>query len=376
MTKKSVKQKRYIDILAGGEEPNLKGKVFTSTEEQSVEVEKAMYWYRQNFKMSKAKEWVAAYLVAHNRAADVGLSVRGKKTDMKLIAPYCRLVSRGWIPNGKYSVLIESGISALLSSSATNEMVVTNNIQSHIQKKANLMLGEFEPILDELYESAIDGNVKKSELVGWIKKNKWSRPVGVVLFDRVCQILADLDLARSEKDAQLVEAYSYITPIAMENIVAELGSAKKELETIISELVSNRKPRKRKIKSVEQILKGLKYCEKSIEYGIASCATSDILGCQYLLMFNVKNKRTTFFVASEPARGLSIMGSTVVGFGTIESMEKIIRNPVNFIQQIQKSKNDVQNVKKYIHSLKTKQKNPNGRINKHCVILQTWDARK
>ena len=370
MTNKSSKKEKYARILAGGYEPTLKGKVFASNEDQYSEVEKAMYWYRQNYKFPRAKEWIVAYLTEKGRTSDAEMCVRGGKSEIKSIAPYCRLLSRGWIPDAAYTALVEKGIAELLATCKSATTTTEVSIQDRIQAKADVLLCEFEPILDCLYESAISNKKKNCGLVDWIKKTDWSRPIVTIVTNRIEKSLVDLRLAQSKKDPQLSEGYSYLKPSGIKKIIAELESAKQEFGSCLTTIISNRKPRKQKIKSPEQLVKSLKYCEKSMEYGIDSCDPCTIIGCQSLLIFNTKNKKATLMIALDPVKGLIVKGSTIIGFSVDKSKEKIVRKPADLIKQSQKIKNS--NIGEYLDSLKTKSTVPSGRINKHCILMKSY----
>ncbi len=375
-TNKSSKKEKYARILAGGYEPNLKGKVFASGEDQYSEVEKAMYWYRHNFKLSRAKEWISDYLTEKGRTADAEMCVRGGKTEIKLIAPYCRLLSRGWIPDANYAELVEKGISELMATCKTNSIQNEPNIQNRIQIKADLLLCEFEPIIDCLYESALSSKKKDCGLIHWIKKTEWSSPVVSIIIARIDKSLSDLRLAQSKKDDQILEAYSYLKPSGIKKIITELECAKQEFTTCIETIKANRKPRKQKIKSPEQLVRGLNYCLKNTEYGVDSANPCGIIGSGSVLIFNTKNKKATLMVALDPAKGLTIKGSTVLGYSVDTSIEKIVRRPKDLIKQSQQIKEDKRDIVEYLESLKTKPTVPSGRINKHCIILKVYKEKE
>lgn len=366
---KSQKKEKYARILAGGYEPTLKDNVFVSNEDQFSEVEKAMYWYRQNFKLVKSKQWIVDYFTEQGRTSDAVLCVRAGKSEIKSIAPYCRLLSRGWTPDANYKTLIDKGLLELLMSCKSAPSTSEINIKNRIQAKADVLLCEFEPILDCLYECVISNKKKNCGLVDWIKKIEWNRPIINIVVSRIDQSLTDLRLAQSKTDSQLSEGYSYLKPKGIKKIITELESAKQQFENCIVSIQVNKKPRKQKIKSPEQLVKNIKYCEKSSEYAIDSCDPCGIIGSHSVLMFNTKNKKATLLVAIEPTKGLTIKGSTVIGFSVDKSMEKIVRKPLDLIKQSQKVKT---NIGEYLQSLKTKSTVPTGRINKHCILMKTY----
>lgn len=366
MTKKSKDQ--ISRILSGGSEPTFHGKTFLDEEAQTCEVEKAMNWYRQNFKLENSKKWVAEYLRSNNRLGDMANSSHASKMEIRFAAPYCRLLTRGLIPIGKYLETLNANISTLLQSVKKTALPVEDrvSVQDRIKCKANAMLADLEPVIDEQMDVILKGLKKSTPLIDWIKRTQWNKPLAIIVKERLEYSLVDLRLAYDKKESDLIEAYSFFTRVGLRKFIEELESAERELVIRISDLNANKKTRKKKIKSPEIQVKGLKFCAKNVEMGVDSLNPCGIIGTQALVVFNTRNKKATVFFAEDTKLGLGVKGSTIIGFSSAKSFEKTIRKPSEFL----KTRINMASIMKYIQPLKTKSSIPTGRINKHCILLQ------
>jgi hypothetical protein len=87
-------------------------------------------------------------------------------------------------------------------------------------------------------------------------------------------------------------------------------------------------------------------------------------------VFNTKNNKATVFIAVEPKSGLAVKGSTLVGFDSAKSFEKTVRKPDEFLKNTDGCRKTFTAAVRYLNGVKTKQGEPTGRINKHCLLLQ------
>ena len=129
-----------------------------------------------------------------------------------------------------------------------------------------------------------------------------------------------------------------------------------------------RKPRRKKSRTPGQIIKKLQYCEKSDEYGISSIDPRKIVGAGKLIVFNTKYKKLIIFEASPLVDGLSVKGTTIVGFDDKKSREKTVRKPKEILKDC--ASGGIRLINNRYNTLKTKEKVPTGRMNENCVLLQ------
>jgi hypothetical protein len=131
---------------------------------------------------------------------------------------------------------------------------------------------------------------------------------------------------------------------------------------------SNRKPRKKKKRKPEQVVKKLKYLAKDTNTGAESILPEDIIGASTIITYNTKTRKATLFVGDPSQGGLTVKGSSIIGFDLNESKEKTVKKPTDFIKVAKKD--GVRAINNAWKAIKTKESLPKGRINGHTLILR------
>lgn len=362
---------RARSILSGGDEPAFDA--IPQDTDMDLLLEKSIHWYRQNFNASAAKKWISEWLIGEDREEDAKLVSRASKNSLKMISPYCRCDSRGFPMSEKQKEFIRKNLVELLDDARRRVPTETTErvtVQDRIEAKANEMLTTLEPVLDTAIESVMATKKKPNPLMDWIKGADLNKPMATVALHRLEQSYADLKAAHDKTDADLVEGYSYLKPKSLKSLVEYFEEAIRNLNDRLGVLKASRKPRKRKPKSAQAQVKGFKFMARSDAFGVDSVKPSDIIGAQGFVMFNTKNNKATVFVAVEPKTGLSVKGSTVLGFDSSKSFEKTVRKPEEFVKNSGGCRKTFTAAVRYLNGVKTKAGTPTGRVNKHCLILQ------
>lgn len=370
MTQK-ISKERARTILSGGSEPQVNATV--AKEDIDIAIEKSLYWYRQNFKPTESKGWIVKYLRDHGRTEDAAVVGRAEKSRLRLVAPYCRMVTRGFPFADVHKALIEKNLGELLDHArgvADAIPIERVSVQDRVVAKADVLLSDLEPVIDETTESVLKGKRKDNALLEWISRTELTRPLAVIVRDRLAKTLEEMLLAQAGTDPDLVEGYSHFKKTALKNMVDTLTSAVQNLNDRIGILKSNKKPRKQKRKSPESQIKRLHFLQRSDAFAIDSINPVDIIGAQRLIMYNTKNKKAILLIAVEPKSGLAVKGSTIIGFDSAKSFEKTIRNPDEFLKNQNDCRKTVVTAIRYLTGLKTKSSEPTGRVNSNCLILQ------
>jgi hypothetical protein len=368
---RKLSNERARSILSGGDEPD-----FTAIPQDAdtdLLLEKSLHWYRQNFNSSAAKKWIVEWLTAEGCDENAKLVSRASKNSLKMISPYCRCASRGFPLTDKQREFIRKNVDELLDDArkrVPKEPTERVTVQDRIEAKANEMLTTLEPVLDTAIESVMATKKKPNPLMDWIKGADLNKPMATVALHRLEQSYTDLKAAHDKTDADLVEGYSYLKPKSLKTLVEYFEEAIRNLNDRLGVLKASRKPRKRKPKSVQTQIKGLKFLPRCETFGVDSAKASDIIGSQGFIMFNTKNNKATVFVAVEPKSGLSVKGSTIMGFDSAKSFEKTVRKPEDFVKNSDGCRKSFTAAVRYLNGVKTKAGIPTGRVNKHCLILQ------
>ena len=176
--------------------------------------------------------------------------------------------------------------------------------------------------------------------------------------------------------AQLKEGYAHIKKADIKNYRIAIGERIAALDFVIDSAKATRKPRKPKVYSADKLVAKLKYCTTDEKYKLASIPPDQIVGANELWVFNIKTRKIGKYVASNidpkgmqrQGSGLSVKGTTIIGFNEAESIQKTLRKPAEQLKEFK----DAGKVKlrKFLDEIKTTDTKLNGRCNPDTVLLK------
>ena len=176
--------------------------------------------------------------------------------------------------------------------------------------------------------------------------------------------------------AQLKEGYAHLKKADIKKFRTAIEQLMTELDFIIDQAKATRKPRKAKPKSADKLVEKLKYAKTDAKYSLASVNPVDIVGANELWVFNVKTRKLGKYVASNidpkgmkrEGSGLSVKGTTIIGFDETASVQKTLRKPEEQLKAF-KSAGKVA-LRKFLDEINTTDTKLNGRCNPDTVLLK------
>jgi hypothetical protein len=178
---------------------------------------------------------------------------------------------------------------------------------------------------------------------------------------------SEFDDVLNTKDADVREGYSNFTKPQLKKLVAYCDTIITDAMKIAGEAKINRKPRKRKAKTPDQLVSKVQYCEKFDDLKLVSIKPKDIIGAMQLWVFNTKTRKLGVYHADD-AGGFSVKGTCVTNYTESKSISKTVRKPGEMLPEVLKAgKIALRNV---LTGIATKESLLNGRINKDIVLLR------
>jgi hypothetical protein len=239
---------------------------------------------------------------------------------------------------------------------------VQPNIQDRIREKASECIGENEGLLDEYILSKFTSNPKPYGIMHTlnIKGVHTNR-----ILEHWKRIRAEYDNVLTTEDELIKEGYSNFSKTEIKKIVGFCDSVITDAMKVVNESIKSRKPRQRKQKSPEQLVSKLKYLDKYET--LESVSPKDIIGALQLWVYNTKNRKLGCYNA-EDASGLSVKGSTIIGFNELKSTQKKLRKPEVTLSEVLKGgkvylRNALDEIKAVASPL-------NGRLNMDTILLR------
>lgn len=223
-------------------------------------------------------------------------------------------------------------------------------------------LGDLNLLIDTQLDMIISNIKPNSDISGILKAYNLTITSHQSTKDLLNRMILDVNLAKTKKDEQLVEGYSYMTPKQLTVYVTFLENILSKINTIS---VVVRKPRKLKPKKPEQLVKKLHIQDECGVLGILSVTKTDIIGANILYTYNTKTRFLTQYLSDS---GFSVKGTSLLNVKT--GLKKKVRKPELLFAQIN-PKN-----RKFMESLwssiKGKESTSKIRLSKVCVILSAF----
>jgi len=214
---------------------------------------------------------------------------------------------------------------------------------------ARIIKAEFQPIYDEYTMLTNFPTSSKLKLMSEKEQDEWE---------------------------QLKEGYSHLDKKQVKAIMTYLQDVLGACDMIMQEGKVSRKPRKPKEINKEKVVAKMKYRKSDEDLKLVSISPADIIGASELWVYNIKTRKIGKYVAANidplgagrEGSGLSVKGTTIIGFKEEESVQKTLRKPAEQLKEFAgcgKVK-----LRKFLDEIKTTDIKLNGRTNLDTVLLK------
>jgi hypothetical protein len=352
-----------LDIKHVGDEPILQ----KGCSESDLAI--ALNWYNYVCASSDAKEFVISYLK----------SVKYDKNDIKKLNKaklpnsvgwMCRIIMQGGSLPDDYEDRMWEKIKTAIKNAEPDDVIedqpqvkVVVSIQERVRDKTAELIGDLENQLDVFFE-----NGKLSfDPAAWIRQKDIKPAISQKIAEYYKPLYSELFDALQGKDLELKEAYSHWKKPQLRAYVELVKSIISAAEGRATVAKIARKPRKKKAVPVTTIVSKIKYKEEDKDFGIVSVKPTDIVGCQQLWVFNTKYRTLAVYNAMSTT-GLTVKGTTLIGFDEKTSVIKKLRKPNEQLALLIKA--GKVNLRKFMDSIKCKPKEATGRLNTDTVLVR------
>jgi hypothetical protein len=316
------------NLVFAGTEPKF------TVELSPLDLIKTLTWYTQN-KASKDAEKYANDYFKKKLKLEAASVIKETASTFGFI---CRIVSNGGILSTKDQEWFNAEIDQIKEQlkskvkvvSSTEPIVFVVSIQERIRDKANECIGDLEGQVDDMITTKFKTigspygvmhtlNIKDAQtkyIIEWAKQKR-----------------NEFDNVMNTDDAELKEGYSNFSKIQLKKMVGYFDQVILDCAKITQSSVQNRKPRKRKTKSPEELVAKIKICKEFDELKLQSIAPKDIIGVMQLWVYNTKTRKLGVYHA-EDAGGLTVKGSSLLNYNESKSVQKKLRKPEEMLPLI------------------------------------------
>lgn len=360
MAKKTLKE---IQESISGAEPKFDSEIEI---DEGVLI-KTLNWYAANVSDAEREKFIPAYLKKNNFSLDSYKGINASVWNANpTLAHFCRISVRGALLSEKHKNYLNTRLNELIQNNQpvvdTSRKVI--NIQDRINESCDSTIGELEGYLDDYIRCKYNnhGSAKALFMEKNIKPVHASR---IILWAK--ERRKEFANILTTKDDDLLEGYSNFKKSELKKIVAMFDSFIVDCTEIINSRNVSKKPRKRKVKTPEQIVSKMQYCKQDKVFGFSSIDPGKIVSASQLWIFNVKTRKLGVYTAQDGA-GLTIKGSTVINYSPESSTSKTLRKPLETIPELLKSGKGF--LKTFLKNIKSKDSRLTGRINRDTILLR------
>lgn len=325
----------------------------------------SLNWYSNNRDTKNAQKYISDYFKKNKLKLDEDKVIQTSNTFGWL----CRMISRGFILSSDDKNNFEKTVQNLILKNKSVETLVetpnTNviSIQDRIRKKTLEIAGEIDYSIDEFILSQF----KNMPSAHAIMQDKVKPAHAKIIIEIYKKEREEIQEVLDTDDEQLIEGYSKYSKLQLRKLLSYYDQIINDAIKQSDESKQTRKPRKRKVKTPEQLVSKIKILDQNKEFNLKSEDAKKIIGSNQLWVFNVKTRKLGVYHADD-AGGFSIKGSTILNYNERKSVCKTLRKPETILPDVVKGgKVFLRNV---MDSIKSKEKNLTGRLNCDTILVK------
>lgn len=349
---------------------------------------RSLNYYNYHYSIKDAQKWLAEYFKHHKdewtteRVSKISkvfdlipMTVFSLAKLSNMDAPL-RASNVVWF-NNRLSEFESRAEKDLIEEEKTETKPVVS-IQDRVRETALVMAGPIDDAIDEFFQNPSTFDLKAVKPVNLLKasqtKGAHARFIKGMYVDERERFteLVEGD-SKSDEWKELSEGYSNLNKVQRKHFLDFLQNIESACDIIIGEAktVSKRKPKAKKAKPAEELVKKLKFKASDTGLGIVSIPPSKIIGASQIWVYNTKTRKLGCYNATADSVGLSVKGTSIIQFNEDVSIQKTLRKP---LEQLRDSKDlsRTKMIKWFKDDVKTTDTKMNGRVGEDVVIVKVF----
>jgi len=265
-------------------------------------------------------------------------------------------------------------------------------IQQRMQETAVAMTSSIDEVLDQLMDDPKNYSVPKDfKVINKLKSVEAKAAHARVIkgfyegqlkeYDDLLNFPSATQLNKmSELDqdlwAQLKEGYAHLDKKDIKKVHSFLTEVVSACDMIAQEQKVNRKPRVKKAPQKDKLVSKLKYKKTDDALALVSINPIEVIGANELWVYNTKSRKLGKYIAknidptgmARDGSGLSVKGTTIIGYDEEQSVMKTVRKPEEKLAEFKKAGKVA--LRKFLDEINAVEARMNGRINADTVLLK------
>ena len=248
--------------------------------------------------------------------------------------------------------------------------VYAPSIQERLRDAAGQMSEELDYAIDEWIKDPEAFDPKAFKTVSLLR-GKGVKPAHARMvkgfYERMLAEVEEVQVKGCEE--QLAEAYEHVSKKNIKKLNDFLISIMTACDQIIGEAKLNKKPRAKKVKPAEELVKKIKFKASDDKLGVTSVPPAQLVGAQGAVVYNTKTRKIGIYTSLNSG-GLTVKGTSIGNF-TDKSTQKTLRKPELQLRDF-KDQNTNRRVEAWFKNIKATEINLNGRLNAETMILKVF----
>jgi hypothetical protein len=366
---------RSADTNAMGMEPTWKTQ---PTEGRISALSHAFSWYNYFYGKKDAREMIVNYLETHGRKNDVRTLKRIPDSSIRLTTGWlCRMSQVGLELTEHEQIkldnllkdILESKQDAVAEEAAVDDAVPKITIQDRLREKVSECAGELDGLFDEFVTSGAKLTADYKPVVLMRSMN-----VAPQMVNDIKQIwtrkLEEFDAAVSGKDADLVQGYSFLSKVQLRNCVKFCELVISDCGAYVQIKKVERKPRKVRVVPPEKRAAKFKHVMEFAELKLKGLPAASLVDKAEAWLYDTKKRKLIHLVADSYTQAFTVKSNSVIGFSTVESLQKTVRKPADVLKALGAAGKPA--ARKIYKDLTTTETAFNGRGTENLIILKSW----
>jgi hypothetical protein len=347
------------------------------TDDRTSQLSAAFSWYNYFYGKKDAREMLVAYLESHGRKADVRALKGVSDSAIRLTTAWlCRMNMVGLDLTDTETVRLEGYIQEILTArepevvvAEVAPVVAKPNIQDRLREKVSECAGELDGMFDEFVTAGakMSADYKPITVIRGLN-------VAPQMISDIANLwkhkLAEFETVIEGKDAQLVEGYGNFSKIQMRNLVKFCEAVINDCGAYVQIKKVERKPRKVKSVPPEKRAAKFKVLMEFAELKLKGLPAASLVDKAEAWLYDTKKRKLIHLVADSHTQAFTVKSNSIIGFSTIETMQKTVRKPADVVRAVQAAGKPA--ARKIYKDLSTTETPFNGRGTENLMVLKSW----
>lgn len=351
MAKQATRTSILTDMKYLGKEPE-----FSEIDLTMSDIIRSYNWYNYFKEFDDSKKYIADYCAAK------GMKISISRHNVSSYGWLARMITRGARVDDSSKKKLEDYINGL-KSQKTDTVQDTQPVEVEVKNTNRLELWMPD------FEEALDNFKSPFNAYNYLTARNVPQMYAKQLMEHYTEVRNEVHAAYNKEDEDLVFAYKIHTRAELKAMLTFLNNLVSDCEKYLGNVKKDRKPRKKKTKSVDSLLKYVKYQKTDDDLKIASEDPSKIIGASTLYVINTRYKTLTMFVAKDD-NGLTMNRTAVANYDETKSVTKRIGRKISAV--IDSINNGTKRSRaKILTDIKSDPIKLAERINENCILMKT-----